>query len=183
MTGKSLFRSEVLSRYRGDTMGVILVAAPLSRWWLSALASALGGVLLLFLCLGHYTRREAVTGQLVPSAGLLTLAAPGAGIVSQLHVHDGQTVRRGDVLLELCTEQDSTALGETHAFVSEALESQRLHADLTNQARMACRNPVHRWCSTLIAARRTNRRQVCRCSSASPAELQATAPALRGRLR
>lgn len=117
-------------------MGVILVAAPLSRWWLSALASLLGSTILLFLYFGHYTRREAVTGQLVPSDGLLTLAAPSAGNVAQLHVHDGQAVRRGDVLLELSTEQDSTTLGKTHALVSEALETQRqrLQADLANQS-------------------------------------------------
>lgn len=133
---KSLFRSKVLNKQHGDALGVILVAVPLSRWWLSALASVLGGAILLFLCLGHYTRREAVMGQLVPSAGLLTLAAPSSGIVAQLQVHDGQTVRRGDVLMELSTGQDSTALGQTHALVSEALESQRqrLEADVANQA-------------------------------------------------
>lgn len=135
VTQGSLFRPEVLNRQCGETLGSILVAAPLSRWWLSALAAVFGGAILLFLCLAHYTRREAVTGQLVPSEGLLTLAAPNAGVVAQLHVHDGQAVRRGDVLLELSTGQDSTVLGQTHALVSEALESQRqrLEADLANQ--------------------------------------------------
>lgn len=135
VTERSLFRSEVLSKKRGDALGVILVAAPLSRWWLSALASAFGSAILLFLYFGHYTRREAVTGQMVLSDGLLTLSAPSAGTVANLYVHDGQAVRRGDVLLELSTEQDSTTLGQTHALVSEALEiqRQRLQADLANQ--------------------------------------------------
>ncbi|WP_232823593.1 HlyD family secretion protein [Dyella sp. C9] len=112
------------------------MAAPLSRWVHSSLVAALSGSLLLFLWMGQYTRREAVTGQLVPSTGLLTLTAPSSGTVTQLHVQDGHTVKRGDVLLELSTEQDSSALGQTHAVVSEALETQRqrLHSDLVNQA-------------------------------------------------
>jgi hypothetical protein len=44
-------------------------AAPLFRWWISALAASLGIAILAFLNPGHYTRREAVTGQWVPGAG------------------------------------------------------------------------------------------------------------------
>ena len=46
------------------------------RWLMTALALSLAAAIVLFLCLGHYTRRATVTGQLVPSAGLLNIAAP-----------------------------------------------------------------------------------------------------------
>lgn len=135
LTGQSLFRQQVLTAQRPDALGSVMVAAPLSRWWLSVLAAVLAGVILAFLYLGHYTRREAVTGQLVPSAGLLTLTAPSAGTVTRLAVRDGQWVKRGDVLLELTTDQDSATLGQAHAAIGAALQAQRdrLQDDLTNQ--------------------------------------------------
>lgn len=133
--GRSLFRQEVHATQSQSALGVIFIAAPPSRWWLSGLAAALGATIIAFLYLGHYTRRESVTGQLVPGTGLHTLRASSAGTVTVLYVHDGQLVKKGDALAELTTEQDSTVLGQTHALVSQALDTQRqrLRADLQNQ--------------------------------------------------
>lgn len=124
---------------RGEWLGSILVAAPLSRWWLTAFAVTLAAALIAFLVLGHYTRRETVTGQLVPSAGLLNIVAPSAGTVTHLDVHDGQPVKAGTVLLELSSDQDSAALGNTPALVGQQLEAQRtqLQSDLIDQQALA----------------------------------------------
>jgi len=134
MGRKSLFRHEAL-RKSNSALGGILIAAPVSRWLQCVLALSAGLALLLFLFFGHYTRREAVAGQLVPNEGLLNINAPAAGVMTRLVVHDGQTVRRGDVLLELTSEQDSATVGQTHAVVSQSLDAQkaRLRSDLENQ--------------------------------------------------
>lgn len=135
LTGPSLFRQQAVQCQCGDAMGTILIAAPLSRWALVALATTLGASLIALLVFGYYTRRETVTGLLVPNMGVLTLTAPSAGTVAQIHVHDGQPVKKGDVLLELSTDRDSLEFGQAHAVVSEALDAQRqrLQADLANQ--------------------------------------------------
>ncbi|WP_157581851.1 HlyD family secretion protein [Rhodanobacter spathiphylli] len=135
---QGLFRQEVIDARRGEWLGSIIVAAPLSRWLLTMLALALAAAILLFLFLGHYTRRETVAGQLVPSAGLLNVVAPDAGTITRLNVRDGQQVRKGEVLLRLSSEQDSVALGDTHALVGRQLEIQRsrLQADLVNQQQL-----------------------------------------------
>lgn len=132
---QGLFRQEVIDAKRADWLGSIIVAAPLSRWWLTALALMTAMIILLFLFLGHYTRRETVAGQLVPSAGLLNVAAPSPGTVTRLLVRDGQTVKAGDVLLDISSEQDSVSLGDTHALVGQQLATQRarLQDDLANQ--------------------------------------------------
>jgi membrane fusion protein len=136
---QGLFRQQVVDAKRGEWLGSIIVAAPLSRWMLTLLATALAAAILAFLCLGHYTRRETVTGQLVPSAGLLNVVAPSAGTITRLHVRDGQVVQAGDVLLELSSEQDSSALGDTHTLVAQQLDIQhaRLQADLVNQKQIS----------------------------------------------
>ena len=135
---QGLFRQEVIDARRGEWLGSIIVAAPLSRWLLTALASVLATTILLFLLLGHYTRRETVAGQLVPSAGLLNVVAPDAGTITRLNVRDGHRVRKGEVLLRLSSEQDSAALGDTHALVGRQLDVQRsrLQADLVNQQQL-----------------------------------------------
>jgi membrane fusion protein len=131
----SLFRTEAMEAKRGEWLGAILIAAPLSRWIWAALAMSFATLLMFFLVLGHYTRRETVTGQLVPSAGLLNLSAANAGLVTHVWVRDGQDVKQGDALVEISSEQDSLALGGTHAIVSEQLDAQRvrLQADLKTQ--------------------------------------------------
>lgn len=136
---QGLFRQEVIDARRGEYLGSITVAAPLSRWLLTLLASVLAAAILLFLCFGHYTSRETVAGTLVPSAGLLNVEAPSAGTVTKLHVHDGQQIKAGDVLLEISGDQDSAALGDTHALVAQQLDLQRsrLQADLANQKQLS----------------------------------------------
>jgi membrane fusion protein len=136
---QGLFRQEVIDAQRGEWLGSIIVAAPLSRWLLTSLALTLAAAILLFLFFGHYTRRETVLGQLVPSAGVLNIAAPGAGTITRLQVRDGQAVKAGDALLTLSSEQDSAALGDTHALVGQQLDIQRsrLQADLLNQKQLS----------------------------------------------
>lgn len=136
---QGLFRQEVIEAKRGEWLGSIIVATPLSRWALTTLALILAAAIMLFLLLGHYTRRETVTGQLVPNRGVLTVAAPGVGTVTRLLVRGGQHVEAGDALLELSSKQDSTALGDTHTLVAQQLDIQRarLRSDLANQNQLA----------------------------------------------
>jgi len=47
---------------------------------------------LAFLLFGQYTRRSHVTGQLVPSAGLITVMAPTTGVVSRLLPQEGDRI-------------------------------------------------------------------------------------------
>lgn len=138
----ALYRQQVVQAQRGNAMGVIWVVPPLSRWLLVAIATLFAAALIGLLVFGHYTRRETVTGRLVPNLGLLTLTAPRTGTVAKVRVRDGQSVTKGDVLIELWTDQDSVILGQTHAAVSVALDAQRqrLQADLINQSVLSLQN-------------------------------------------
>lgn len=135
----SLFRPQALEAQRRAALGRIQVNTPLAHWAISGFVIAFIGVLLLFLCLGHYTRRATVTGSLVPSAGLLTLSAASVGRVMRVDVHEGQHVARGQVLAEFDNPLDSAALGNTQAFITAQLQRERtgLRQDLGTQQALA----------------------------------------------
>jgi membrane fusion protein len=77
-----------------------------------------------------------VTGELVPTGGLLAVSAPSAGVISQCLVREGSHVRAGEAVAELRTEVSSLALGDTRAAIGAQLDAQRrrLQDDLDAQA-------------------------------------------------
>ena len=101
VTVQKLFRDEALHARRDEWLGSIVVAVPLSRWMLALLAATAACSIILLFTLGHYTRRESVSGQLVPVTGLITLTSIGNGSVTRVWVHDGQFVKQGDPLVEI----------------------------------------------------------------------------------
>jgi membrane fusion protein len=132
---ENLFRPEAVQKQYGNGMGGISVATPPSRWLFVVLAGLLGMVTLLFLTLGRYTRRESVTGQIVPAAGAINVNALNAGTVTGVFVRDGQEVRAGDPLVEISGDQGSAALGDTRVLIGQQLAGQlkRFEEDLQIQ--------------------------------------------------
>lgn len=120
-----LFREQALEARRPQALGSIRLATPVSHqvWGVAAAVATIA--IVLWLCFGHYTRREHATGRLMPQAGLLTVAARGAGSVSQLNVTAGMHVRAGAELLTISGDQSSVALGDTDVAVADALLEQR----------------------------------------------------------
>lgn len=134
-----LFRTEALQAQRGQWLGAINLATPLSLKWWALLALALAAAVVLFLVFGQYTRRETVTGQLQPGAGLLALTARTTGTVTRTFVHEGQRVRAGQALVEVSANLVSASMGDTHAVVAAQLRAQETQvraslADLQPQA-------------------------------------------------
>lgn len=134
-----LFRQEAIDARRGEWLGTINVATPLSRWVWTLLGMSLAVAIIAFLVFGHYTKRQSVSGQLVPSTGLLGVTTVSAGTVTQVFVHAGERVHAGDRLLEISGERDSATLGNTRAAISNQLRAQRrrLKQNLATQAQQS----------------------------------------------
>lgn len=94
----SLFRKEVLESRRNQWLGGISLVQPIRGWIFAAFAISAALLVLVFLFWGDYTRRSRVAGQLVPSAGLVTVMAPAIGVIEKLLVDEGESIERGQAL-------------------------------------------------------------------------------------
>jgi membrane fusion protein len=120
-----LFRSEALAERQTQWLGTVLLAP---RLWdhlftlvaLLAMAAVLG---LLFL--GDFTRTAKIGGWLVPQEGLVRVFAPQPGVVTALYAKEGAEVHKGERLLALSAELQSSALGATQAEIARRLVEQR----------------------------------------------------------
>jgi membrane fusion protein len=134
LSDQGLFRNEVLEAKRGEWLGSINLATPLSFLWLAMLGSAFAITLVLFLVFGHYTRRESVAGQLVPDTGVLAVNTPSSGHIARALVREGEVVSAGQPLVEIFGDLATLEMGNAHAVVSRQLHDQevRLRATLAD---------------------------------------------------
>jgi len=133
-----MFRREAIEAKRQPPFGEIEVAAPVSGKFAAVIAAVMLLSAAALLGLGHYTDRERVQGQIVPTTGVLRVTAPAAGVVSKLLVIEGQVVHQGDALATVNGEVN-TSLGGTRATISHELTAQRerLTADIAAQEHLA----------------------------------------------
>lgn len=131
-----MFRREALEHQQDRLLGSALHTHLPRVRWLVALACLVPVALLAFAVGGQYTRKEHVTGYLVPTAGLIKVQTPQAGTVLRLQVAEGQAVRQGDVLLVLDSERHNPSTRDAQAAMQHEVADRRasLQRELANQA-------------------------------------------------
>ena len=92
----TLFRPEALSAQKVDWVGRVVIATPISFAFMTFCAFLAGLVLVAFLTQGEYTKRSTIKG-------LVQSYTSVAGVVIEKHVHEGQTVKAGDILYKIST--------------------------------------------------------------------------------
>ena len=134
----SLYREAALraqgSRWAGP---IVAIRPPSFRLW-TALGLGAAFAVLALLTFGSYAPRTAVTGRLLPDRGLIKVAPAQAGVVTRVHVSEGQWVEQGQVLFELDADRSvATASGVERALGragdalrarGESLEEERARA-------------------------------------------------------
>lgn len=126
-----LFRNEAIQSQRPRLFGVVRLTTPVSHQVWGLVAAGVTVVIVLWLCLGRYTRREHVSGNLIPTAGLLSVTARDSGTVIKLATSEGAHVRAGQVLLAISGDRSSAAMGDTGATVSAQLRAQQTQVRTT----------------------------------------------------
>ncbi|RLP53722.1 MAG: HlyD family efflux transporter periplasmic adaptor subunit [Ketobacter sp.] len=125
---ESLFREEAIAHQESTPMGDAFAIH--SSYFLPATISFLFLCLLLicFIVLGEYHRKQTVPGFLVPSQGMIKVFTPQSGTVIEKQVSEGQAVEKDDVLFVLSSEQSSAENSQAQSEIIEQL--QRRHRSL-----------------------------------------------------
>jgi membrane fusion protein len=126
-----LFRPEVVTARQTQWLGTVLLAPRLSYGFCTAFAVLTTGSILGLLYFADYPRTARINGWLVPEQGLVRVLAPQTGVVTQLYVHEGAAVRKGEPLLMLSAELHSTARGATQTAIVHQLNAR--HSSLTEE--------------------------------------------------
>lgn len=121
-----LFRPEAIAHKTQRLHGAVVLTRTWSYPALTVFFCCIIAALIAFACLAGFTRKEAVSGIVVPENGVIRLAAPHSGIVTKVYAAEGQPVRTGDPVFILSTERTSQQ-GNTQAAVNDALAARIRH--------------------------------------------------------
>jgi membrane fusion protein len=135
----SLFRPEVARHNSTKLLGDPTLALPVSYLTTTGFLALVVVAVLAFLSVGTYARREHVSGFLVSSVGIAKIMPPRSGVITAVHVSEGQTARQGDPLLTVTVEQTTDAGEGADRSKLQALRDQlrRLQDQIAAQRRKA----------------------------------------------
>jgi membrane fusion protein len=120
-----MFRLEALVHAGSRRHGEILLARPPSYALLTGLFGVVACSIVVFFACFSYTRKVQVPGVLLPSEGLIRLAAMQGGVVVERSVAEGATVAADDILFVLSSERAQAEPGNAEQTISRLLGSRR----------------------------------------------------------
>ncbi len=123
---RALFRQEAVDFQRSQRQwGEITLLQPLSTKLLVWFVAAVSALIVVFLCVAHYARKETVPGYLTPASGTAKIFATTQGVVTEVHVKEGDEVREGQPLLTIGTAQIAADGQDVNASMLATLSLQR----------------------------------------------------------
>ena len=87
---RALFRSEAIAFQRQRQSGEVILLQPVAAKLLFWSLAAVFALIVAFLVLAQYARKETVVGYLAPTAGVAKVFVPRAGTVTAVHVREGR---------------------------------------------------------------------------------------------
>jgi membrane fusion protein len=123
---RMLFRPEALQfQQQNRQWGQVAPLQPLSTKVLSWFIAAALVLVLLFLFVGQYARKETVTGYLTPISGTAKIFAAQQGTIKKIYVKEGQEVEKDQPLLAIDTSQIAASGEDINASMLATLGSQQ----------------------------------------------------------
>lgn len=101
----SLFRQEAVNHQRNRLWGDVILTQPLSTKLATLMIGVVLVLLITFLIVGDYTRKERVNGYLVPESGLVEIYPDQRGNATEVLVESGDAVEAGDTLAKIATDR------------------------------------------------------------------------------
>lgn len=98
-----LFRTDAIQAAT-QRYGTPINAPGVGMWLATGFVLIIIGVAAIFLVTTSFPRKETVTGSLIPSRGLLRITSQHSGVVSEVHVEEGDLVRQGDPIVSVSVD-------------------------------------------------------------------------------
>jgi membrane fusion protein len=125
-SNRLLFRQEAIDFQRDNRQwGRVSNLQPLTTKLLTWFIATAVALMIAFLVLGQYARKETVSGYLTPTAGTAKIFAPQQGTIKQIHVSEGEQVEENQPLLTVQTNQIAANGFDVNATMLETLNSQQ----------------------------------------------------------
>ena len=122
----SLFRQEAVDFQRHNReWGHVVLLQPLSNKIATWSITGVIALIISFLFLGQYSRKETVVGYLTPTSGTSKIFVPQLGTIREIHVNEGQQVGEGQTLLTIVTDQIAANGLDVNAAMVDTLRSQK----------------------------------------------------------
>jgi len=122
----SLFRQEAVEFQRHNReWGQVAQLQPISIKIFTWFITAVTALVITFLFLGQYSRKETVVGYLTPTSGTSKIFVPQRGTVRQVQVTEGEQVHEGQTLLVVDTDQIAASGQDVNATMLDTLRSQK----------------------------------------------------------
>lgn len=123
---RALFRREALEfqqhqRQWGEVVLLQPVPVTMMAWFITIAVL----LILIFLSVAQYARKETVRGYLTPTAGTAKIFIPRQGTIGAVHVKEGEVVREGQPLLTIATAQIAADGEDVDAVILDTLSHQR----------------------------------------------------------
>ena len=103
-----LFRKEAIEAQKKKSDGVGLIATPLSFYILNSSLLLIIVIVVIFLNYTQYSRKELVTGRLVPTGDYARVYSTKKGIISDLFVKEGQLIAQGEPIALITSDVYTT---------------------------------------------------------------------------
>jgi membrane fusion protein len=126
-----MFRSEVEGYQASRIEGAAFIAIPVSWTAVALFFAAVLVVVTGFLATASYARVETVTGVIEPDKGVATITPTRSGVLTALAQNEGASVAKGELLVEIRTEEDGAGALAPAQQVRQAIASQ--DANLASQ--------------------------------------------------
>lgn len=121
----SLFRNEAVQANQNRLYGEVVLSQPLSTKLFAGTLFAVLVFAAIWLSVGTYARIETVPGILVTNEPSARVLPAQAGIVIDLRVAEGQSVKKGDTLLAINSDRETEAGGGIVGKGLGAIEARR----------------------------------------------------------
>lgn len=101
-----LFREEALKAEKEKWLGQVIITSPVKLKFFVIFVVCILIALVIFLTTASFTKKQTITGQLVPDLGLIKVYSPQYGVITKADIEEGDFVHKGDILYILSSDRE-----------------------------------------------------------------------------